>query len=87
MKSVSASVMCVALSILAIQAQAECPTFLNAEQMQECIVTENAGYYYYLRGKVSMSEEETIAPATKTATESSDSQNKIVSVQDKLLKN
>ncbi len=72
MKSVLASVITIALTVLAYQAKAECPSSLNAEQMQECIVTENAGYYYSPQAASGSIEEQVIAPAT-TATSANQS--------------
>lgn len=83
MKSVIASVVFFALTSLASQAIAECSTSLTAEQIQDCIVTENAGYYYVPRGKVTAMEETAIAPATANDRDSDDGSKKVVSATNK----
>lgn len=50
----------VMLTGLAGTSLADCPSTLTAEQMVDCIVKENAGYVYPLRGK-------TVSPATTTS--------------------
>jgi len=84
MKSVIASLLFVSLTILTHQALAECPSSLNAEQMQDCIVTENAGYYYTPNATVTASEQPAIAPSTTNADTPSDGKQTIVSAKAKL---
>jgi hypothetical protein len=84
MKSVLLSSIFVACVTLSHQAMAQCPSALNAEQMQECIVTENAGYFYTPNATVTTSEQPAMAPATVNADTPSDGKQTIVSAKAKL---
>ena len=84
MKSLFASLLCLGLSVLAYQARAECPSSLNAEQMQECIVSENAGYYYSPRETVTSVDDAPIASTANSNTEPTVSNQTIVAAKDKL---
>lgn len=89
MKSVLASFIFTMLTVLANQALAECPSSLNAEQMQECIVTENAGYYYSPQAAAGSIEEQVIAPTTTASSgnESTNESKTIVAAHGGLMKN
>lgn len=51
MKSTYSVIVIAMLAGLAETALAACPSSLSADQMIDCIVKENAGYVYQMRGK------------------------------------
>ncbi len=72
--------------VLMQHAMAECPKNLTAEQMQDCIVTEDSGYYYSPRGKINATDEQTNEPVTANEDDSSDSKNEVAATRDNTAK-
>ena len=60
MKHVNQALLFSAIIVVAAPVFAGCPDRLNAEQMIDCIVTENAGYFYVARGVSSVTQQEAI---------------------------
>lgn len=83
MKSVITAITFFALASLVNQAIAECPSSLTTEQMQECITTENDGYYFSARGKTATMEEEYVEPSATDTSESDDDTQHVVSTKEK----
>lgn len=72
MKLVLAGISLISLTLITNHALADCPSSLNADQMLDCIVTENDGYYYTPRGKNTSMDDQYIEPSTSTANKSDD---------------
>lgn len=77
---------CIASLTLTQLVMAECPTSLSAEQMQDCIVTENSGYYYNPRGKTNAVDEQTNEPVAASEDDSGDSKKNVAATRDNISK-
>jgi hypothetical protein len=60
MKLLKQAILFASISVAAMPVFAGCPNSLKAKQMIDCIVTENAGYFYVARGVSSVTQQEAI---------------------------
>jgi len=64
MKHFKQALLISAIAVFAVPVFADCPKSLKAEQMIDCIVTEDAGYFYVALAKTTAVEQTAIEAAT-----------------------